>query len=216
MLTLGVLISGSGTNLQAILDRIADRRLDAHLAVVVSNRPGVGGLARAERAGVPTLVVDHRAFAGREAFEAAVVDGLGAVGVDTVALAGFDRLVTGVLLAAFPGRVLNIHPALLPAFKGLHAQRQALEYGVSVTGATVHFVDEHLDHGPIILQGAVPVQPDDTEETLRYRILEVEHAIYPQALQLLAENRLVVEGRRVRILGEPPAIPSLLPAWPPA
>ncbi len=216
VLTLGVLISGSGTNLQAILDRIADRRLDARLALVISNRSDVGGLTRAQRAGVATLVLDHRRTTGREAYDAAVVDALRAAGVDTVALAGFDRLVTGVLLAAFPGRVLNIHPALLPAFKGLHAQRQALEYGVHVTGATVHFVDEHLDHGPIILQGAVPVRPDDTEETLRYRILEVEHAIYPQALQLLAENRLVVEGRRVRILGDVPAIPSLIPHWSPA
>src|SRR5262249_39809986 len=132
-----------------------------------------------------------------------------------VVLAGFDRLVTGVLLDAFPSRILNIHPALLPAFKGLHAQRQALAYGVRVTGATVHFVDESEDHGPIVLQGAVRLDPDDTEETLARRILEVEHTIYPAAIQLFAQGRLVIEGRRVRIRGESAADDRLLPLLPP-
>lgn len=213
MLALGVLISGSGTNLQAILDRIAAGRLDARVAAVVSNRDGVLGLQRAERAGVPTHVIDHRRYARREEFDAAIVAVLRAAGVELVALAGFDRLVTPVLLDAYPGRILNVHPALLPAFKGLHAQRQALEYGVRITGATVHFVDEHLDHGPIILQGAVAVADDDTEETLTRRVLEVEHAIYSDAIQLVAEGRVRIEGRHVRIAAAPPPPPPLLVRW---
>ena len=158
-------------------------------------------------------MIDHRAFADREAFDAAVVEALRAAGVELVVLAGFDRLVTRVLLTAFPGRVINIHPALLPAFPGLHAQRQALEHGVRITGATVHFVDEQTDHGAIILQGAVVVRPDDSEESLTRRILDVEHAIYPAAIQLIAEGRLVVEGRHVRILRERACDERLLPTW---
>jgi phosphoribosylglycinamide formyltransferase 1 len=211
VITVGVLISGAGTNLQAILDRAADGSLDCRIAVVVSNRAGAPGLQRAARAAIPTRVIDHRGFASREAFDAALVDALRAAGVELVVLAGFDRLVTRVLLDAFPNRILNIHPALLPAFKGLHAQRQALAYGVRIAGATVHFVDEAEDHGPIILQGAILVAPDDTEETLAQRILDVEHTIYPAAIQLFAEGRLVVEGRRVRIQGERPTRGRLLP-----
>ncbi|HKA30422.1 MAG TPA: phosphoribosylglycinamide formyltransferase [Candidatus Binatia bacterium] len=216
MVTVGVLISGAGTNLQAILDRAADGSLDCRVAVVLSNRAEAPGLQRAARAAIPTRVIDHRGFASREAFDAALVDTLRAAGVELVVLAGFDRLVTRVLLDAFPNRILNIHPALLPAFKGLHAQRQALAYGVRIAGATVHFVDEAEDHGPIVLQGAILVAPDDTEETLAQRILDVEHIIYPAAIQLFAEGRLVVEGRRVRIRGERPARGRLLPvvaAW---
>jgi len=211
VITVGVLISGAGTNLQAIIDRAADGSLDCRLAVVVSNRAGAPGLQRAARAAIPTRVIDHRGFATREAFDAALVDALRAAGVELVVLAGFDRLVTRVLLNAFPNRILNIHPALLPAFKGLHAQRQALAYGVRISGATVHFVDEAEDHGPIILQGAILVAPDDTEETLAQRILDVEHTIYPAAIQLFAEGRLVIEGRRVRIRGERPTRGRLLP-----
>ena len=212
VLTLGVLASGSGTNLQAILDRVADGTIPARVGLVLVNRPGAHALERARAAGVSTLLLDHRGFPSREAFDAAVVDALRAAAVDTVALAGFDRLVTPVLLRAFAGRVLNIHPALLPAFKGLHAQRQALEYGVRIAGATVHFVDEAMDHGPIILQGAVAVGDDDTPESLAARILAVEHVLYPSALRLLAEGRLRVDGRRVRILGDRPALPHpLLP-----
>jgi len=213
VLTAGVLISGTGTNLQAILDRIADGTLACRVALVISNRAQALGLERARGAGVATRVVDHRAFAGREAFDAALVEALRAAGVELVVLAGFDRLVTRVLLEAFPARVVNIHPALLPAFPGLHAQRQALDHGVRITGATVHFVDEQADHGPIILQGAAVVGPDDTEESLTRRILDIEHVIYPAAIQLLAEGRLVIEGRRVRILGERPSAGRLLPAW---
>ena len=212
MVTAGVLVSGSGTNLQAILDRVADGTLDCRVALVVSNRPDATGLERAKAAGVPTRVIPHKDFPSRDAFDAALVEALRGAGVELVVLAGFDRLITGTLLEAFPQRIMNIHPALLPSFKGLHAQRQALEYGVRIAGATVHFVDEATDHGPIILQAAVAVAPDDTAETLGARILSVEHVIYPQAIQLFAEGRLVVEGRHVRIRGPRPALPApLLP-----
>jgi phosphoribosylglycinamide formyltransferase-1 len=209
----GVLISGSGTNLQAILERIAAGRLDCALRVVISNRAGAAGLARAEGAGVPTRVIDHRGFSSREAFDRALVEGLRAAGVELVVLAGFDRLVTRVLLQAFPQRVINIHPALLPAFKGLHAQRQALAYGVKLAGATVHFVDEDTDHGPIIVQGAVAVAPDDDEAAIRDRILGVEHEIYPAAIQLFAEGRLSVDGRRVVVRGPRPPLGPPLIQW---
>jgi phosphoribosylglycinamide formyltransferase-1 len=201
----GVLVSGAGTNLQAIIARIAARRLDCTIRLVVSNRPTAGGLLHAERAGIPTRVIEHRGFAQREDFDRAVVAALREAGVELVVLAGFDRLISPVFIEAFPLRIMNIHPALLPSFKGLHAQREALEYGVKIAGATVHFVDEHTDHGPIIAQGAVPVRADDTAETLRDRILAVEHEIYPAAIQLYAEGRLVVEGRRVRVRGDAPA-----------
>ena len=217
MITAGVLISGTGTNLQAIIDRVADGSLDCRIALVISNRAQAAGLERATRAAIPTRVIDHHEFATREAFDGALADALRAAGVELVVLAGFDRLITRVLLDAFPNRIVNVHPALLPAFKGLHAQRQALAYGARITGATVHFVDEAEDHGPIILQGAILVAPDDTEETLAQRILEVEHRLYPAAIQLFAQGRLVVEGRRVRIRAEPAArerrlLPDVLPA----
>jgi phosphoribosylglycinamide formyltransferase-1 len=210
VLTVGVLISGSGTNLQAILDRAADGSLGARVGIVISNRADAHGLARATTAAVPTRVIDHRTFGARRDFDTAVVDALRAAAVELVALAGFDRLVTSVLLDAFPRRVINIHPALLPAFKGLHAQRQAVEYGVRVAGATVHFVDEDVDHGPIILQGAVAVDPDDDADTVAARILQVEHELYPAAIRLFAEDRLEIVGRRVRIRGEAPARPPAL------
>jgi phosphoribosylglycinamide formyltransferase 1 len=213
VVTAGVLISGSGTNLQAILDCIAAGTLQCRVGIVVANRATAAGLERARRAGVPTRVLDHRVFATREAYDAALVEALREARVELVVLAGFDRLVTRVLLGAFPGRVMNIHPALLPAFKGLHAQRQALAYGVRITGATVHFVDEEADHGPIILQGAVVVGPDDTEDSLAHRVLALEHELYPAAIQLFAEGRLMIEGRRVRIVGERPPSSRLLPEW---
>jgi phosphoribosylglycinamide formyltransferase-1 len=194
---LAILISGRGSNLGAILKAVQDKRLDARVRVVLSNRPEAAGLRLAAEAGVPTAVVRHQEFADRRSYDAAVVETLREHEVDTIALAGFDRLVTDVLLRAFPGRVVNIHPALLPAFKGLHAQRQALEYGARVTGVTVHFVDEQMDHGPIIAQAAVPVLDDDTEETLAERVLAEEHRLYPLALQRLARGELRVVGRRV-------------------
>ena len=194
---LAILISGRGSNLGAILRAVQDQRLDARVQVVVSNRPSAGGLDLAREAGVATAVLEHGAFPGREEYDAALVALLRERGVDTVALAGFDRLVSGVFLRAFPGRVLNVHPALLPAFKGLHAQRQALDYGARIAGVTVHFVDEQMDHGPIIAQATVPVLDDDTEQSLSERLLAEEHRIYPLALQRLARGELRVAGRRV-------------------
>jgi phosphoribosylglycinamide formyltransferase-1 len=199
VLALGVLLSGSGTNLQALIDAIAAGTLDARIAVVVSNVPGAGGLERARAHGIPAVTVAHRDFASREAFDARVVEVLRAHGVELVALAGFMRLVTRVLLDAFPGAVLNIHPALLPAFPGLHAERQALARGVRVSGVTVHVVDEETDHGPILVQAAVPVLPHDTEDTLHRRIQIQEHRVYPLAIQLIAEGRVRIEGRRVQV-----------------
>jgi phosphoribosylglycinamide formyltransferase-1 len=197
--TLGVLISGRGSNLQAILDAIHDGSLEARVGIVVSNVAGAEGLERARKAGAPTAVIPHREYSSREAFDAAVVDCLRAHGVDLVCLAGFMRIVSPVLVRAFPRRILNVHPSLLPAFAGLHAQRQALEHGVKVTGATVHLVDEELDHGPIVLQRAVPVLEDDDEETLSARILKEEHRLYPEAIALVLDGRVRVEGRRAAI-----------------
>ncbi|RMG96674.1 MAG: phosphoribosylglycinamide formyltransferase [Candidatus Dadabacteria bacterium] len=202
-LRLGVLVSGSGSNLQAILDAAASGRLDAEVRVVVSDNPGAYGLERARRAGVPAEVVPWDPARPREAHDEAVVEALRRHGVDTVALAGYMRLVTPRLLGAFPGRVLNIHPALLPAFPGLHVHEKVLAHGAKFSGCTVHFVDEGMDTGPIICQAVVPVRDDDTPETLAARILREEHRIYPQALQYLAEGRLRVEGRRVLL--DPPS-----------
>lgn len=199
---LAILISGRGSNLDAILRAIEEGRLDATPTLVLTNRPEASGLDHARRRAVPTATLSHKGFPDRRAYDAALVDLLREHGVDTVALAGFDRLVTPVLLGAFPGRVVNIHPALLPAFPGLHAQRQALEYGVRIAGVTVHFVDEEMDHGAIIAQAAVPVLDGDTEETLSERILAEEHRLYPLALQRLSRGQLRVFGRRV-IGGDP-------------
>jgi phosphoribosylglycinamide formyltransferase 1 len=193
MIRLGVLVSGTGTNLQAILDAVAEQRLDARVEVVVSNVVGASALARARAAGVATLVVDHREHADRRAFDAALVEVLRARGVEVVVLAGFMRLLTGVLLDAFPMRVVNVHPSLLPAFPGVHSQKQALDYGVRVAGCTVHFVDAGTDTGPIIAQAAVPVDDDDDEESLRLRILAREHELLPRVLQWLAEGRVAVQ-----------------------
>ncbi|HLE69352.1 MAG TPA: phosphoribosylglycinamide formyltransferase [Vicinamibacteria bacterium] len=189
MRTLGVLISGRGSNLQAILDAIQDGRLDARVGVVLSNVESAPGLERARAAGVPAEVVSHQDYASREQYDEALVDRLRAHEVDVVCLAGFMRLLSPVFVRAFPGRILNVHPSLLPAFPGLHAQRQALEHGVKVTGATVHLVDEELDHGPILLQRAVPVLEGDDEESLSARILEQEHRIYPEAIALVLEGK---------------------------
>ena len=198
---LGVLVSGSGTNLQAILDAIAAGTLDAKVGVVISNVATAKALDRAKAARVPAIVVDHKAFASRAAFDAAVVEVLQAHRVDCVVLAGFMRLVTSTVLDAYPNRVVNVHPALLPSFPGVHAQRQALEYGVAISGCTVHFVDAGTDTGPIIAQAAVPVLDSDDEASLTARILQKEHELLPMVLQWIAEGRVVVEqpeGRRPR------------------
>ncbi|HEY3817862.1 MAG TPA: phosphoribosylglycinamide formyltransferase [Polyangiaceae bacterium] len=206
MITLGVLVSGTGSNLQAILDAVASKRLDARVAVVVSNVAAAGALARAKAAGVETVVVDHKAYADRRAFDAAIVEVLRARAVEVVVLAGFMRLLTDVLLGAFPMRVVNVHPSLLPAFPGVDSQKQALDYGVRVTGCTVHFVDVGTDTGPIVAQTAVPVEEGDDEASLRQRILAREHELLPRVLQWMAEGRVSVEtvagGRpRVRVRG---------------
>jgi len=203
-LILGVLVSGSGSNLQAILDAIANGTLKTKVGVVVSNVPTAKALERAEKAGVPTVVVDHKAFSDREAFDAKVVSVLKEHGVECVVLAGFMRLVTRVLLDAYRHRVVNIHPALLPAFPGVHAQRQALAYGVRVSGCTVHFVDAGMDTGPVIAQATVPVLDTDDESSLQKRILEKEHALLPEVLQWIADGRVEVlapatEGGRARV-----------------
>jgi phosphoribosylglycinamide formyltransferase 1 len=207
MIALGVLVSGGGTNLQAILDAIAAGKLDARVAVVVSNKKDAGGLLRAEKAGVPTVVVPHAGFADRPAFDAALVAVLREHGVEWVVLAGFMRLLTETFLEAFALRTVNIHPALLPAFPGVDAQRQALAYGVRVSGCTVHLVDRGTDTGPVIAQSVVAVLEGDDEQTLGARILAEEHALLPRVLQWIALGRLEVEldaqGRhRVRVLGE--------------
>jgi phosphoribosylglycinamide formyltransferase-1 len=199
-LRIGVLVSGSGTNLQAIIDAIEGGRLAAAVRIVICNAPDVPALDRARRHDIPWVVVDHRSFPTRESFDGRLVAELRARDVELVVLAGFTRLLSPVLIQAYPQRIMNIHPALLPSFPGLHGQRQALEYGVRIAGATVHFVDEQTDHGPVIIQAAVPVCADDTEETLRDRILRQEHRIFPEAIQLFAEGRLRVEGRRVRVI----------------
>lgn len=194
---LGVLISGRGSNLQAILDAIETGSLRAEVALVLSNRGRARGLEVAKSYGVPTAVLSHRAFPDRESFDAAVVEKLREHHVDVVCLAGFMRIVSPVLLNAFPDRVLNIHPSLLPAFKGLDAPCQALDYGVRIAGCTVHFADETLDTGPVLLQAAVRVRDDDTHESLTERILTLEHQIYPRAIGLLLDGGIRRQGRRV-------------------
>ena len=193
---LGVLISGRGSNLQSIIDAIGTGRLDATLAVVVSNRADAPGLQRAHDAGIETRVLRAPDYADRDAYDAALADLLLAVPVDVVCLAGFMRLVGAAMLTAFAERILNIHPSLLPAFPGLEAQRQALEHGVRVSGATVHLVTSELDGGPIVMQSPVPVRDDDTVDTLSARILVEEHRIYPEAIQLVLDGRWSIEGRR--------------------
>ena len=201
-LKLGVLCSGRGTDLQSIIDAISAKKLDAEIAIVLTDRPNVPALIRAEKAKIENVCVDRKQFTDQKAFEGKLLDHLFRVGVDLVVLAGFMRLLSSKFIRAYPNKIMNIHPALLPNFPGTHAQRDALEYGVKISGCTIHFIDEGMDTGPIILQSAVPVLEDDTEETLSKRILEEEHKLYPRAIQLYAEGRLKIEGRRVRILEE--------------
>ncbi|TAN61613.1 phosphoribosylglycinamide formyltransferase [bacterium] len=197
MLNIGVLVSGSGTNLQAIIDAIEAKRLDAKIAVVISNKPDAFALTRAEKHGIDTRVIVKDAFPDRETFDAELVRVLNEHKVELVALAGFLRILTPVFTRAFPMRIMNIHPSLLPSFTGLDVQRKAIEYGVKFSGCTVHFVDEGLDTGPIIMQAVVPVTANDTTETLAKRILEEEHKIYPEAIRLYAEGKFKILGRRV-------------------
>jgi phosphoribosylglycinamide formyltransferase 1 len=198
---LGILISGRGSNFEAIANAIAQRKLDAEIAIVISNRANAPGLEIARARGIPMRVI---ASAGmdREAYDKLLIEELRTHEVDLVCLAGFMRLLSVTLVRAFPDRVLNIHPSLLPAFTGLDAARQALDYGVKIAGCTVHFVDEYLDSGPIIIQAAVPVLDEDTVDSLSARILAQEHLIYPKAIGYIVEGRVTVEGRRVTIREE--------------
>lgn len=200
MIRIGVLISGRGSNLQALLDACNAGEIDGQVVVVISDQPTAYGLERARNAGVEAFYLDPAAYPTKKAYFEDLVAQLKAHEADLVCLAGYMRIVRRPLLEAFPNRIMNIHPSLLPSFPGLHAQQQALDYGVKVAGCTVHFVSAGMDEGPIILQAAVPVQEGDTEDSLSERILVQEHRIYPQAVQLFAQGRLQVEGRRV-ILG---------------
>ena len=196
-LKIAILASGSGTNAQAMLDKAAAGVLDVDIRLILSNRPGAGVLERARKAGVACVVLDHTEYSTREAHEKAVVEALKASGADYIVLAGYMRLLTPVFLEPFAGRVLNIHPALLPSFPGTHGGANALAYGVKLTGCSVHFVEEEMDAGPLIIQAAVPVNAGEPLETLMPRIHAMEHRIYPQALQWLAEGRIRREGRQV-------------------
>jgi len=198
-LAVGVLASGRGSNLQALLDACRAPGFPARIAVVISDREHAAALDRARAAGVEALWISPKDFADREQFDAALVRELQARKVGLVCQAGFMRILSPVYVRAFAGRALNIHPSLLPAFPGLHPHRQALDHGVKVSGATVHFVEDGVDSGPIVLQAAVPVEPDDTETTLAARVLIEEHRLYPAAVRLFAEGRLEIVGRRVRI-----------------
>jgi phosphoribosylglycinamide formyltransferase 1 len=202
-LRLGVLVSGSGSNLQALLDACAGGDFPAEVAVVVSNKPEAYALKRAQAAGVPTVVLEHKSFASREAFDGALLAALQQAGVDLVCLAGFMRLLGRGFIEAYAGRILNVHPSLLPAFPGLHAQAQALERGVKVAGCTVHFVDTGTDTGPIIAQAAVPVLDGDDEAALTARILAEEHRLYPLAVRLVATGAVALEGGRTRVRAHP-------------
>jgi phosphoribosylglycinamide formyltransferase-1 len=198
---LGILISGRGSNFEAIANSIARRELDAEIVIVISNRANAPGLEIARERGIPLRVISSAGLE-REAYDKLLIEELQTHEVDLVCLAGFMRLLSANIIRAFPDRVLNIHPALLPAFAGLDAQRQALEYGTKITGCTVHFVDEFLDSGPIIIQSAVPVLEGDTVASLSSRILAQEHLIYPKAIRYIVDGRVKVEGRRVSIRQE--------------
>jgi phosphoribosylglycinamide formyltransferase-1 len=209
MVNLGVLVSGSGSNLQAIIDNIEAGRVDAKIKIVISNVPGVYALERAKKHGIHSRVLAHKG-PKREEYDQKLVEALRASEVELVVLAGFMRIITPVLLRAFPLRVINIHPALLPAFPGIHVWQTQIDYGVKFAGCTVHFVNEGTDTGPIIIQAVVPVYDEDTADTLNARILKQEHKIYSQAIQMYAEGRLEVQGHRVLARGVPKAADSFM------
>jgi phosphoribosylglycinamide formyltransferase-1 len=203
IVNLGVLVSGSGSNLQSIIDNIEKGDLPARIRIIISNNPGAFALERARKHGIPFAVIDHGGFKNREEYDQKLVDTLKAHEVELVVLAGFMRVLSPLFLRAFPMRIMNIHPALLPSFAGTHGQKKALDYGVKFSGCTVHFADEGVDTGPIIIQSIVPVYDSDTEETLSQRILKEEHRIYPKAIKLYAEGKLQVEGRKVCVKDHP-------------
>ena len=199
---LGVLISGTGSNLQAIIDAILRKDLKAEIRLVISNRPDAQGLERARRHGIETMVLEHRTFPSREDFDRAILAALRDHSVELVALAGFMRLLSSVMLDAFAGRIMNIHNSLLPSFPGIHGPKDAIEYGVKIAGCTVFFVTPGVDVGPVIVQAAVPVLPGDDEQRLAARILQQEHRIFPHAIALFQQGRLEIHGRQVIIKGD--------------
>ena len=199
-INLAVLVSGNGSNLQAIIDQIEAGKINARIVCVVSNNPDAFAITRASQHHIPVIVHENRGFANRREYDAALVKILQSHEVKLIILAGFMRILSEVMVSAFPNAIINIHPALLPAFPGLHAQQQAIDYGVRFSGCTVHFVDCGTDTGPIILQSIVPVEQDDTEETLSVRIQKEEHRTFPEAVKLFSEGKIKVEGRHVRIL----------------
>lgn len=196
---IGVLVSGRGSNLQAIMDRIADGYLPLEIAVVISDKPDAFALERAQKADIKTVAVERKACASKEEFEANINAALEAEGCELVVLAGFMRILSADFVNKWQHKIINIHPALLPSFPGLHGQKQAVDYGVKFSGCTVHFVDAGTDSGPIILQKVVPVMDDDTEDTLADRILVQEHIAMPESLKLWAEGKLTIEGRKVKV-----------------
>jgi len=200
---LGVLVSGRGSNLQAIIDAISADRLDAKIGLVISDNPEAHALQRIAGWDIPAVVIERKKYSSRQEFEERLVAEFDIHHVDLILLAGFMRILSSHFISQFPGKIMNIHPALLPAFPGLNAHKQALDYGAKVSGCTVHFVDEGMDSGPIILQEAVPILDSDTVETLSERILHVEHLLYPRAVNLFCQQRLAVDGRRIKILPEP-------------
>jgi phosphoribosylglycinamide formyltransferase-1 len=202
-LKIAVLISGGGSNLQSIIDRIDQGVLDAQITLVLSNKQKAFGLERAARHGLKNKVIEHASFESRKEFDQTMIKEIRDSGAEAVILAGFMRILTPLFISSFPGRILNIHPALLPSFPGLDGQKQAADYGVKISGCSVHFVDEKMDHGPIIIQAAVPAFSEDDPASLGSRILALEHRIYPQAIQWLAQNRLKGTGRKVEIDNPP-------------
>lgn len=207
---LGVLISGRGSNLAALIDAAKAADYPADIALVISNRPNAAGLETAKAAGIPTQVIDHKAFDGREAFDAALDAALREAGIELVCLAGFMRLLTDGFVTGWQGRMVNIHPSLLPAFKGTDVHQRAIDAGVKLSGCTVHFVTPEMDSGPIIAQAAVPVLSGDTAEALAARTLEAEHRLYPAAVRLIAEGRVTLEGGIAHVKGADTACPPLL------
>jgi phosphoribosylglycinamide formyltransferase-1 len=203
-LGIGVLVSGSGSNLQSIIDHVEKGKIQAEIRLVISNNPEAYALERARKHGLPWSVIRHQDYPDREDFDRNMIGMLRSAGADLVVMAGFMRVLTPLFLKAYPMRVLNIHPAILPSFQGLHGQEKAFDYGVKFSGCTVHFADEGVDTGPIIIQAVVPVQDTDTADTLAERILKEEHRIYPQAIQWYAEGRLEVIGRKVRVKDHTP------------
>ena len=198
-LNIAILASGSGSNAQAMIDKAAAGVLDVNICCIVCNRPGAGVIERARKAGVTCVVLDHKEFADRESFDLAVVQTLQDHGAQLIVLAGYMRMLSTAFLEAFSGRVINIHPALLPSFPGVHGGSDACEYGVKISGCTVHFVEEKMDSGPVIIQAAVPVNPGEEVDDLMQRIHAMEHRIYPQAIQWFAQNRINVWGREVHV-----------------